>query len=59
MLTNFCVIQNDVLVEEQQKIVNNSTASRDSSDSIPLLIGAENCTEMRELRQEHISTISG
>lgn len=47
------------IVEEQAKMVNTSTASRDSSDNIPLLIGVENCTEMRELRHEHISTISG
>lgn len=59
-LPMLCGIQNDeIVVEEQQKTINNSTASRDSSDSIPLLIGVENCTEMRELRHEHISTISG
>lgn len=29
-----------------------------SSDSVPLLINSENCTEMRELRPDYISTIS-
>ncbi|KAJ3662239.1 hypothetical protein Zmor_006595 [Zophobas morio] len=33
-------------------------ARRGSSDSIPLLVNAENGTEMRELRLEYISTIS-
>lgn len=47
-----------IVTEEQPKTVN--TSLRDSSDSIPLLIGNENGTEMRELRHEHnISTISG
>lgn len=60
VITNFCGMQDDRSVDdEESKTVNTSTASRDSSDSIPLLIGNENCTEMRELRLEHISTISG
>jgi len=35
-----------------------SVSCRSSSDNIPLLINSEVCTEMHELRQETISTIS-
>ncbi|XP_044254258.1 adhesion G protein-coupled receptor E5-like [Tribolium madens] len=48
-------IDNVVLHQEQQQDKENS---RGSSDSVPLLINTENCTEMRELRLEYISTIS-
>lgn len=58
-ITNLCEMNdNEIVTEELEKSVN--VSSKDSSDSIPLLIGSENGTEMREIRQEHnISTISG
>lgn len=47
---------------EQEKTfpVNNLSTKqrRGSSDSIPLLINGDSCTELREIRQEYISTIS-
>lgn len=49
--------------EEKQYVGSTGAATtcisaRGSSDTIPLLVNAENCTEMRELRLDYISTIS-
>ncbi|EFA00913.2 adhesion G protein-coupled receptor E2 [Tribolium castaneum] len=55
-------IDNVLLHQEQQATnahkENSSLSRRGSSDSVPLLVNSENCTEMRELRLEYISTIS-
>ncbi|RZB49899.1 uncharacterized protein BDFB_008144, partial [Asbolus verrucosus] len=54
-------MDNVLLPQDKEKTsVNNedSISRRGSSDSVPLLINAEHCTEMRELRLDFISTIS-
>ncbi|KAJ8926550.1 hypothetical protein NQ314_021066 [Rhamnusium bicolor] len=54
------VIDDQVVQTEENKNITNTSASvsrRGSSDSMPLL-NSESCTEMRELRLDHISTIS-
>lgn len=50
----------NVQKEQQEKGVTTTSADvsrRGSSDSVPLL-NSDSCTEMRELRLDHISTIS-
>lgn len=50
---------NSQKLEQEKFPPNNLTQSRrGSSDSIPLLINGDACTELREIRQEYISTIS-
>lgn len=49
-------------IEKEQQEKSTTTTSTDvsrrgSSDSVPLL-NSDSCTEMRELRLDHISTIS-
>lgn len=61
-MRNTChaIIESEQVVGcDQEKSLLSKSSRNNSSDTIPLLVNAENCTEMRELHLEHISTISG
>lgn len=57
--SNLLETNSQKLEQEKAFVYNNMSKSRrGSSDSIPLLINGDGCTELREIRQEYISTIS-